>query len=250
MWNRQQIKETGKLSMKRNYWNSVLVAFIASLFAGASAGVGRSVGNSSAYKEEMESSGLSGINFDDPEMIAVLLIILGVIGVIALISFVLKVLIFNPLKVGCNRFFVHNQSENAAAGDVTHAFKTNYAHTVFAMFLSNLVIGLGFLCFLIPGIILTYSYKLVPYILTEEPGLGAVEVLKKSRAMMKGHKWNYFVFELSFLGWYLLSILTCGILALFYVNPYFYNAAGALYIAIRDNYNGYTQGGVVETPAN
>ena len=250
MWNRQQIKQAGNLSMKRNYWNSVLVGFIASLFAGASAGVGRSVGNTSSWQEEIDASGFSDINFEDPEVIAVLMVILGIIGVVALISVVLKALVFNPLNVGCCKFFVHNQSENATAGDVGHAFKNNYAHSVFAMFLSGLVIGLGYICFIVPGIILSYSYRLVPYILTEEPELGAVEVLKKSRAMMQGHKWNWFVFELSFLGWRLLAILTCGILNLFYVNPYYYNAAGALYIAIRDIFNGYTQSGVVETPAN
>ncbi|MBO5621976.1 MAG: DUF975 family protein, partial [Butyrivibrio sp.] len=62
---------------------------------------------------------------------------------------------------------------------------------------------------------------MVPYILAQEPHLGVVETLKRSRLMMQGNKWNAFVFDLSFIGWHLLSILTCGLLEIFFVAPYF-----------------------------
>ncbi len=251
MWNRQAVKETGLISMKRNYWNSVLVAFIATLFAGASVGIGRSVGNSSSWKEEFENSNITGfsdISLDDPQTIAIFMVVLGAIGVIALIAALLRILVFNPLTVGCDKFFIKNQYENASASEIGYAFKNNYGNTVLAMFLMRLIIGLGFICFFVPGVILSFSYKLVPYILSEEPELGAVDVLKKSRAMMQGNKWNWFVFELSYIGWHILAAFTCEILNLFYVSPYLQNALAALYIAIRDNFNGYTQADVVDTP--
>ena len=56
---------------------------------------------------------------------------------------------------------------------------------------------------------------------------------KKSRAMMQGHKWAAFVYELSFIGWAILAGLTLGILGVFYVNPYKQNADAALYESIK-----------------
>ncbi|MCR5669413.1 MAG: DUF975 family protein [Butyrivibrio sp.] len=78
-----------------------------------------------------------------------------------------------------------------------------------------------------------FPYRLVPYILADEPGIGAVDALKKSRQLMKGNKWKSFVFDLSFLGWWILVALTVGILGVFYVNPYYMSAEAALYEAIK-----------------
>lgn len=66
----------------------------------------------------------------------------------------------------------------------------------------------------------TYSYFLVPYIVAENPNISANEAISLSRRMMKGHKWECFVAQLSFLGWYLLSIATFGLSAIFYSNGY------------------------------
>jgi uncharacterized membrane protein len=51
--------------------------------------------------------------------------------------------------------------------------------------------------------------------------------------MMYGNKWKAFVFDLSFIGWEILGVLTCGILTVFYVNPYYNQAAAMLYDAIK-----------------
>ena len=61
---------------------------------------------------------------------------------------------------------------------------------------------------------------MVPYIIAEHPEMGANEAITLSRRMMDGHKMDAFVLDLSFIGWYLLSIFTCGILLVFYVQPY------------------------------
>ena len=50
----------------------------------------------------------------------------------------------------------------------------------------------------------------------------------------QGHKWEIFVFVLSFLGWWILSIFTLGILAILYVNPYFYTADAGLYLELKN----------------
>lgn len=74
--------------------------------------------------------------------------------------------------------------------------------------------------FVIPGIVKSYSYAMTPYILADQPEVEAKEALKLSMRMMKGHKWQLFVFELSFIGWLLLEIITFGLVNIFYSGPY------------------------------
>jgi uncharacterized membrane protein len=70
------------------------------------------------------------------------------------------------------------------------------------------------------GIIKSYSYAMVPYILAENPKLKANQTITLSRRMMKGHKWELFVADLSFLGWDILDVFTVGISGLLFSNPY------------------------------
>lgn len=76
------------------------------------------------------------------------------------------------------------------------------------------------LLFFIPGIVKSYSYALTPYLLATHPEIGAKQALKVSMKLMNGKKGELFVLDLSFLGWILLSGLTCGVLSFFYVSPY------------------------------
>ena len=76
------------------------------------------------------------------------------------------------------------------------------------------------LLFFIPGIVKSYSYARTPYLLATHPEIGAKQALKVSMKLMNGKKGELFVLDLSFLGWILLSGLTCGVLSVFYVSPY------------------------------
>lgn len=226
MWTRSEVKEKGKESFKRNYWMSVIVAFIYSLFfASATYSASRNQG-------EVESQ-LSGEAANNPDFGLVLLVVLGILGVVLLVLKLIDLFVFNPLEVGCNRFFLVNQDTNAQLPEVLYAFKNNYINSVLGLFIRDIVIAIGCICFIIPGLILSYSYRMVPYILADNPSVSPIEALKTSRAMMKGQKWNCFVYDLSFIGWYILSACTLGILAVFYVNPYKYNSNAELYRRIR-----------------
>ena len=70
---------------------------------------------------------------------------------------------------------------------------------------------------------------MIPYILAENPGITRKEAFAHSKMLMKGNKWNAFVLDLSFIGWFILSGFTCGILAIFYVGPYYNATCAALY---------------------
>lgn len=73
---------------------------------------------------------------------------------------------------------------------------------------------------LVGGIIKRYSYYMIPYIAAENPSIRSKEALRLSASMMKGHKWQCFVLELSFLWWRLLDVLTLGLSAVLFTNSY------------------------------
>lgn len=95
--------------------------------------------------------------------------------------------------------------------DFFTAFKAN--------FLASIYVFLWSLLLIIPGIIKSYSYSMILYIVAENPGISAKEALKRSKEMMEGHKMEYFVLGLSFSGWILVTVLTFGIAGIWTI-PY------------------------------
>ena len=90
---------------------------------------------------------------------------------------------------------------------------------------------------MIPGIVKSYEYRMVPFLLSENPNMTKDEALKASSRMMKGNKWRAFVLDLSFLGWHILSAFTFGMLEIFYVAPYVNGTNAALYEALKAEQN-------------
>ena len=89
---------------------------------------------------------------------------------------------------------------------------------------------------LIGGVIKRYSYFLVPYIAAENPDVRALEAVTLSRRMMRGHKWECFLMEMSFLGWVILGGATLGISEIFYSNPYRMATYAEYYVRVRETY--------------
>ena len=143
--------------------------------------------------------------------------------------------------------------------DQPHEFKDlfHFANDYIRIFLVNLLqcifIVLWCLLLIVPGIIKAIAYALVPYLLADEKykDLGYREVLKKSEEMMKGHKMDYFVLCLSFIGWFLLALPTFGLIFI-YVSPYFTTTVVKFLNDIKTSYEGgsstpVTDAQVVET---
>lgn len=98
--------------------------------------------------------------------------------------------------------------------------------------LTGLVVFGGSLLLVIPGIILAFGYTMINYVYIDNPEIGIIEVMKKSREMMKGHKWEYFCLCFSFIGWFILGIFTCGLLY-FWLLPYMGVAQANFYESIK-----------------
>ena len=87
---------------------------------------------------------------------------------------------------------------------------------------------------IVPGIMKSFSYQMVPYILSEDPDIEPKEALNRSEAMMAGHRWELFVLDLSFFGWIMLSIITLGLGYIFYVGPYMNATYAEFYQALKE----------------
>lgn len=141
--------------------------------------------------------------------------------------------LFNPLEAGTARFFVRNLNDKAEIRELAYCYDHGYLNVVKTVFLRDLYIVLWGLLLIIPGIIKSYEYRMVNYILAENPEMNTKEVFAMSRDMMRGNKWKAFVLDLSFLGWHLLSLLTIGLAGIFYVFPYRNMTNAALYEFLR-----------------
>lgn len=230
MWNRQELKEKAKMAFKANYWKAVAVSALL-LIVGGGAGL-YTISNNNLSSSEATAQ-LSGLSQD--EMIAVILAVLGGIAAVGTIMFVIKLLLLDPLTVGCQKFFKENAEFPADFSEIGAGFRTKYGNVVLTMFLQNLFLGLWTLLFIIPGIVKAYSYRMVPYILADNPEMSSTDIITKSREMMNGHKWDAFVLDLSFLGWLILTALTGGILGIFYVYPYIFETNAELYLALKND---------------
>lgn len=258
MWSRAQLKDKAKETLRKNYWKLVLVSSLLLLIGGAG---GSSITYSKSFSDGFEQ-GYEGSekDYDDyyhdnyygeydiedlfndgfsigkeevaaiAGVLIVAVIVFAIVFLIVLvIAFILQALIFNPIDVGCKRFYFKNLNEKANVREITFVFDSDYKNVVKTLFFRDLYVLLWSLLFIIPGIVKGYEYRMMPYLLAENPSLSKEQAFAISKQMMDGQKWNTFVLDLSFLGWNILSIFTMGILSVFYVAPYQNMTNAALY---------------------
>lgn len=101
--------------------------------------------------------------------------------------------------------------------------------------LQNVYAFLWTLLLIVPGVIKSISYSQTYYVLKDNPELGLNAAIERSMAMMEGHKMQYFLLMLSFIGWLLLVIFTLGIAAL-WVSPYMNATFAHYYEYVKEEY--------------
>jgi len=158
---------------------------------------------------------------------------LGEGDAVELLTSVISVVISALLYFGYKSFFLKiSRGEDVKFNEL---FKRTDLFLVYIglSFLTGLFISLWSLLFIIPGIIAFFSYQMIYYIALDNPNMGIMEIIKKSKTMMKGYKWQYFVLILSFIGWEILSLFTLGILNL-WLMPYMEVTFANFYNKIRN----------------
>ena len=129
------------------------------------------------------------------------------------------------------KFFRH---EEANLNLLFEGFK-NYGNVLVTYLLYSIYILLWTLLFIIPGIIAQMKYSQVWFIMAEDHEISGNDALKKSKEMMDGFKMQYFLLALSFIGWILLAMLTCGI-GLLWVVPYMQTSYAKFYEALKEHH--------------
>lgn len=237
-WTLSEVKVQGNDALHANYWKTV---FLTALMMTLSIGTVYTAFTDSirelptAIKDL--SANLSKMDQElNLEVVAVMITLaVGMLLLSTIFKIVLNIFVKNPVDIGVKLFLkksVHEEGSGMIA-DLAYVFDHDYLNHVKNMFVVHVVNLLFFFLLIIPGFIKEYENRMVPFILSDEAGLNPVEAMKKSREMMKGHKWRAFLLDLSFIPWHILGVLTLGILEVFYVAPYENMADAALYLKLK-----------------
>lgn len=223
MWTRSLLKSNAKNVLGHHYWHAFLVCIVTSFFCSSGATAG------STYVQKMESSDYMFTQLW--EQYGFLFLGFTLFAFAAALAFTF--FISGAVEVGCDRYFMESRVGNAPFATLFSVFGSpDYWNVIKIIFMRSVYIFLWSLLFLIPGIIKSFEYIAIPYILAENPGLPSERAFTLSRQMTNGEKGAIFILGLSFFGWLLLGALAFGIGILF-VEPYIQATFAELYAALR-----------------
>lgn len=211
----RELRADARAALKGKYWYAFGVCLLILVIAFIMIGIQRLI----AGPVVVDSSGI-------PQT--------GVMNSVAsLVSVLLTVFVSFPLGVGMCRFFIVSRNEKAGVGELAYPFKNSYVSTVGAMVKQMIFIYLWSMLFIIPGIIKSFSYFMVQYIMAENPALGSKRAFEISKKAMKGYKGKTFLLGLSFIGWILLALIT--VIGIFFLEPYMQAAYAEIYAEIKES---------------
>lgn len=121
------------------------------------------------------------------------------------------------------------RGEASGVGNLLDGFGIAGRAIVLTIFIDVLVALASALLF-VPGIILSYAYAMARRLQMDHPDWSPVRCMRESRYMMRGHKWDLFVLQLSFLGWFILATIP-GVSV--FVKPYVSLAETVFYENLR-----------------
>ncbi len=146
---------------------------------------------------------------------------------------VLVSLISVPLSAGyAYHVLQESRRHNTTVGCLMHGFKVTFK-TIAISLLTGLLVGLGFLLFIVPGVVLSLRYSQAVFVLMDDPDKGPVQCMKESARLMSGRKWDLFKLYFSFLLWFIAANLVTGLLGApvlnIYLTPYLNLSAAFFY---------------------
>ena len=232
VWYCRDLKYRAKQAFRKNYWAAVVVSLILAIAVGIGSGGGgsSSVANTVTHTEVYDGTLRFSMNSAAPFVWLLSAFALGALLILGSIFILLKIFVGNVLEVGARGFYIENLYSAPSVGKILAPFRSGqYWNIVKIMFFRDLFIFLWTLLFVIPGIVKSYEYKMIPYLLAENPGMSKQEAFDRTREMMYGQKGNAFVLDLSFLPWLFLNAFTFNILGIFYLQPYMDATQAELY---------------------
>ena len=223
----KELREKAWESLKGKYWMAFAVIFVTGLIA--------SIGNAfvSFGQQLGEVLGMVEPAELDSTMAIGALVLSGVVITSAIIGALFSIFVTNAITVGVNNYFIKNTDSKPSFKDAFSGFKVKYGRNIGTLLLVGIKTFLWTLLFIVPGIIKSYEYSIIPYILADDPEISSKEAFKKAKQMMRGNKWRLFKLNFSFIGWFALCILTLGI-GTFFLIPYVEAANAEFYVELKN----------------
>lgn len=215
-WTRAELKSRAKECLKIYYWPAFAVSLISVVLTGGMSQTGSGAGAAGVVESGLYSAaGLSMAGFSAMDRASILFMFSVSLLIAAAVFMVIQTFFGNIISVGTCRFYMESRvnQRSAGVGRIFWGFTNgHYLNEVKIMFFMTVKIFLWSLLLIVPGIIKYYEYRMIPYILSENPGIDSREAFAMSKSLMDGSKWAVFVLDLSFLGWTLLAALVSVVL--------------------------------------
>lgn len=145
--------------------------------------------------------------------VLVVIIVAAISGALSA-TFVGPMIVSGLLSVASARYFIGRVRGNIEPSQIENSIdgiRNNVLGSLLTGILYNVFVAIGSMIFVIPGIIFSYSFSMAFYVINDHPEMTAMEALRESRRLMNGHKMQYFILNLSFIGWMLLGSLCFGV---------------------------------------
>ena len=214
-------------SLKGKYWMAFAVILVTGLIG--------SIGNAfvSFGQQLGEVLGLVDLAEMDSTMALGALVLNGVVIVSSIIGALFSIFVTDAITVGVSNYFIKNTDSKPLFKDAFSGFKIKYGRNIGTLLLVGIKVVLWSILFVIPGVIKSFEYAIIPYILADDAEISSKDAFKKAKQMMKGNKWRLFKLDFSFIGWALLCFLTLGI-GTFFLIPYVNAAAAEFYVELKN----------------
>ena len=241
----KEIRNSGNTDFKQNIYDTYVDKVLSELFEGNNDGLVKAVREDKSIGKGVT---VAVTNFFTKGQTQVQIFINSIIGkptqeqlnkavaiILAVVAILLKIFIINPLNISIARMYLESKSYKVKFGRLKYAFNKEYYLNIvksaivldFYKFLWSLT--------LIGGIVKSYSYRMFNFIIAENPKISPLNALTLSRKMMKHHKMNAFLLDLSFLGWNILRFVTIGIAGIL-IDPYYNFTYVEFYYLLRKDY--------------
>ncbi len=231
----RDFRQSAREALKGNWFVAIIASIIASIFGGLnSSGIGFSfsfnfempeIENNESVASLVSATQNAGANIGLYDGIIILMMIFfGIVFIYSTIMFIIG----SAVGIGYSEFNLDLiDGAKPKIGSLFSRFG-QLGTAVWANILVFVRIFIGLFLFVIPGIVMSYTYAMINFVMAENPDMTAREALRESKRIMKGNRWKLFCLGLSFIGWALLSVLTLGIGLIWFV-PYQQAAFAAFY---------------------
>ena len=226
----KELRKKAWNSLKGKYWKAFLVVLVLGVLASSGTGL---VTGAQSMTEIVNA--VDPAQMDSTMELGAMVISVAAL-VVCLVGLLVSIFVGNAATVGQSHYFIKNTDSDPSFADAFNGFKVKYRRNIGTLFVMGIKLALWSLLFVIPGIIKSFEYAMIPYILADDAEISSKDAFKKAREMMKGNKWRLFKLNLSFIGWELLCGLTLGI-GMFFLLPYIHAANAEFYVELKNKQN-------------